>query len=121
MSAKPQCFGLERVSSQDFDLWKHHQASNLKRYGQRRDRHEIIAEILEAARGGVVKTHIMFRARVSYAQLNGYLPLLFEKGFLEKATIQKHRKTTFGIKTSEKGIQFLEDFRLLEDFRIFEK
>jgi len=114
MSAKSRCFDLERVPDQDFDLWKHPQASSLKRCGQRRDRHEILAEILEAARGGVIKTHIMYKARVSYAQLISYLPILLERGFLENAPIQKHRKTMFGIRTSEKGVRFLEDFRLLE-------
>jgi len=114
MSAKPRCFSLERVSSQDFDSWKHSQARTLKRCGQRRDRHEILAEILEAARGGVVRTHIMYKAKVSYAQLTGYLPILLERGFLENATIQKNSKTMFGIRTSEKGVRFLEDFRLLE-------
>jgi len=114
MIAKPRCLSLEKVSGQDFDLWKHPQASTPRRWGQRRDRHEILAEILEAARGGVVKTHIMYKAKISYAQLNGFLPLLLERGFLENASIQKHSKTMFGLKTSEKGVRFLEDFRLLE-------
>ena len=114
MSINSRCFDLERVQSQDLDLLKHPQASALRRPAQRRDRHEILAEILEAARGGAIKTHIMYKARLSYAQLNDFLPLLLEKGFLENATIQKHGKPTFAMITSEKGMRFLEDFRLLE-------
>ena len=114
MSTKPRCFDLQRVSSQNFGLWKHSQTSPVYMCTRRRDRHEILAEILEAARGGAIKTHIMFKARLSYAQLNNFLPLLLEKGFLENATIQKHGKPTFAMITSEKGMRFLEDFRLLE-------
>jgi len=114
MSAKLRCLDLERVSSQELDLWKSPQASTLKRCAQRRDRHEILAEILEAAIGGLIKTHIMYKVKLSYIQLNYYLPILLEKGYLENATVKKHSKTIFVIKTSEKGKQFLEDFRLLE-------
>ena len=81
---------------------------------QRRDRHEIVAEILETARGGAIKTHIMYKAKLSYAQLNDYLPLLLEKGFLENLTILRNRQIKRILKTSEQGEQFLENFRLLD-------
>jgi len=114
MSAKPRCFDLERVSSQDFDLWKHSQASDVKMCAHRRDRHEILAEILEATRGGVIKTHIMYKAKLSYDQLNCYLILLLQKGFVENLTMQRKSRTTLVWRTTEKGMRFLEDFRLLE-------
>ena len=78
--------------------------------GRRRDRHDIIVEILKTALNGKVKTHIMFKARLSYAQLNEYLPRLVEKGFLENQTIRKksfHKKI---FKTTPKGIKLLENF-----------
>jgi len=81
---------------------------------KRRDRHDIVAEILETARGGAIKTHIMYKARLSYAQLNEYLPLLLEKGFLENLTIVKNRQVKNLLKTSEQGEQFLENFRSLD-------
>jgi len=81
---------------------------------KRRDRHDIVAEILETARGGAIKTHIMYKARLSYAQLNEYLPLLLEKGFLENLTIVKNRQVKNLLKTSEQGEQFLENFRFLD-------
>ena len=81
---------------------------------QRRDCHEIIAEILETARGGAIKTHIMYKAKLSYVQLNDYLSLLVEKGFLENLTILRNRQIKHVLKTSEQGEQFLENFRLLD-------
>jgi len=80
---------------------------------KRRDRHEIVAEILETARGGAIKTHIMYKAKLSYAQLNEYLPLLLEKGFLENLTIVRNRQTKHILKTSEQGELFLQNFRTL--------
>ncbi len=80
----------------------------------RRDRHEIVAEILETAKGGAIKTHIMYKAKLSYAQLNDYLPLLLEKGFLKNLTIVRNRQVKHLLKTSEQGEQFLENFRLLD-------
>ncbi len=74
---------------------------------KRRDRHEIVAEILNHARGGKIKTHIMYKAKLSYAQINEYLPLLVEKGFLEDLTIKRKRQILTMYRTTEKGIEFL--------------
>jgi len=77
---------------------------------KRRDRHEIVVAILRSAVDGRVKTHIMYKAKLSYAQLNEYLPLLVEKGFIENIIV-KHRKQYKKIfKTTFKGIKFLESF-----------
>jgi predicted transcriptional regulator len=50
---------------------------------KRRDRHDIVAEILETAKGGVIKTHVLYKAKLSYAQLSEYIRMLLRKGFLE--------------------------------------
>lgn len=81
--------------------------------GRRRDRHEIIVEILKTAMTGKVKTHIMYKARLSYAQLNEYLPRLVEKGFLENHTIKKKRVDKKIFQTTPKGIKLLENFENL--------
>ena len=81
---------------------------------KRRDRHEIVAEILETARGGAIKTHIMYKAKLSYAQLNEYLSWLLEKGFLQNLTIMRNRQMKHILKTSEQGEQFLQNFRMLD-------
>jgi predicted transcriptional regulator len=81
--------------------------------GTRRDRHQIVAEILETARGGSLRTHILFKAKLSYDQLNEYLPLLVEKGFLEDLTIVRNRQTKHLLKTTRQGEQFLQNYRAL--------
>ena len=86
----------------------------MQNMNKRRDRHEIVAEILETARGGAIKTHIMYKAKLSYAQLNEYLPLLVERGFLENLTIMKNRQMKHLLKTSGQGEVFLQNFRLLD-------
>jgi len=80
----------------------------------RRDRHDIVAEILETARGGAIKTHIMYKARLSYGQLNDYLTSLVESGFLENHTIIRNGQVKQLFKTSKLGETFIKNFRTLE-------
>ena len=75
---------------------------------KRRDRHEIVAEILKTARGGKMKTHIMYKAKLSYYQISEYLSLLVEKGFMESLAIKRKRQKVTMYRTTEKGIEFLD-------------
>jgi predicted transcriptional regulator len=68
-----------------------------------RDRIAIVAEILEMARGGVLKTNIMWRAGLSYDMLNGYLGLMMNAKLLDKVPMKK--KVVF--KSTERGMKFL--------------
>ncbi|UCD97264.1 MAG: hypothetical protein JSV35_01575 [Candidatus Bathyarchaeota archaeon] len=69
---------------------------------QRRDRHDIIAEILRTAKGGQKKTYIMYSARLSHSQLKLYLDLLDRNGLLVYDD---------GLyKTTRKGLNFIKDF-----------
>lgn len=77
---------------------------------KRRDRHDIVVEILKTAVEGKIKTHIMYKAKLSYAQLNEYLPLLVDKGFLENTSIKQKRTLKRVYKTTEKGMRFLDNF-----------
>ena len=83
--------------------------------GRRRDRHEIIVEILKTAINGKVKTHIMYKARLSYAQVSEYLPRLVEKGFLENHTVQKKRYSKKVFRTTPKGLRLLENFETMNN------
>ncbi len=71
---------------------------------KRRDRLVIMAEIIGIAKKGISKTHIMFKANLSFSQLNQYLEFLSNSALL--------RKTTFNGKevyrATEKGLEFLE-------------
>ncbi len=76
---------------------------------KRRDRHDIVAEILKTAREGRIKTHIMYKAKLSYSQINAYLQLLLDKGFLENNTVMRKRQTITLYKTTPKGVYFIEN------------
>ena len=80
---------------------------------KRRDRHDIVAEILKTARGGKIKTHIMYKAKLSYSQINEYLNLLIKKGFLENTTIKRKRQIITMYKTTGKGMEFLDHLELI--------
>jgi len=73
---------------------------------KRRDRLYIIAEILAIAKDGSLKTQIMYRANLSFAQLNEYLNFLLKMELLKLNT--KDKKTFY--KTTAKGIKYLENY-----------
>nr|MDO8097988.1 winged helix-turn-helix domain-containing protein [Candidatus Njordarchaeota archaeon] len=74
---------------------------------KRRDKLYIIAEILEIAKDGVLKTQIMYRANLSFTQLNDYLKFMLNKELLEKVTLNEKEF----YKATEKGINFLQRYR----------
>jgi predicted transcriptional regulator len=71
---------------------------------KRRDKLSIIAEILEIAREGTLKTQIMYKANLSFAQLNDYLKFMLKKGLLNKF----HAKEKEVYAATEKGLDFLQ-------------
>lgn len=78
---------------------------------KRRDRLFIIAEILEVAREGVLKTQVMYRANLSFAQLNEYLSLLLDLDLLE--VVKAPEKTIY--KTTDKGLRYLQSYREIRE------
>jgi predicted transcriptional regulator len=87
--------------------------STIELNGKRRDRHDIVAEILKTAREGRIKTHIMYKAKLSYSQINTYLQLLVEKGFLENNTVQRKKRIITFYRTTSKGSQFVENIEFV--------
>ena len=83
---------------------------------KRRDRHDIVAEMLNHARGGKIKTHLMYKAKLSYSQINEYLNLLVEKGFVENIAVKRRRKIVTMYRTTEKGIEFLNRLESMNKF-----
>lgn len=73
---------------------------------KRRDRLYIIAEILAIAKDGSLKTQIMYRANLSFAQLNEYLNFLIKRELLK---VNSDNKKTF-YKTTSKGVKYLENY-----------
>ena len=71
---------------------------------KRRDKLGIIAEILEIARNGTLKTQIMYKANLSFAQLNEYLKFMLEIRLLAK--LNTTGKEVYI--ATEKGLDFLQ-------------
>jgi len=67
---------------------------------RRRVRHDIVIGILEAARHGKLKTHIMKEVKLNFRQIQYYLNQLLSKNFIKK-------EGTF-YRTTEKGLNVIE-------------
>jgi predicted transcriptional regulator len=83
----------------------------------RRDRLLIIAEILNIARRGSLKTRIMYTGNLSFAQLKEYLTLLMDFNLLEVA--KKSQRTVY--KTTDKGLQYLQSYEEIRELLREEK
>ncbi len=71
-----------------------------ERPSRRRARHDIIMEVLKNAKNGIKKTPLMYKASLSFTQIEQYLDALKKAGFItEKSGIWK---------TTEKGLQVIE-------------
>ena len=78
---------------------------------KRRDKLSIIAEILEIAKDGTLKTQIMYKANLSFAQLNDYLKFMMKTSLLTK--FRTGGKDVYT--ATEKGVDFLQrHFELTE-------
>jgi len=78
-----------------------------KNQRKRRDRLYIIAEILDIAKEGTLKTQIMYKANLSFSQLNEYLDFLLNRNLLESKEI--NGKTLY--KTTDKGLKYLDNYK----------
>jgi predicted transcriptional regulator len=70
---------------------------------KRRDKLVIMAEIIDIAKDGALKTQIMFKANLSFHQLTSYLNLLTATNLLAK-TLQDGKEV---YKITAKGTDFL--------------
>lgn len=71
---------------------------------KRRDKLSIIAQILEVAKGGTLKTQIMYKANLSFVQLNEYLEYMQNNQLLSRLEINKKEVYI----ATEKGLDFLQ-------------
>ena len=71
---------------------------------KRRDKLVIMMDIIGIAKKGVSKTHIMFRANLSFSQLNEYLEFLLNHNLI--GVTSEGGRTVY--KPTEKGLEFME-------------
>lgn len=84
---------------------------------RRRDRLHIMAEILEVTIDGVLKTQIMYKANLSFAQLNEYLKVLLDLKLIKVHNTNEKRY----YKTTPKGIRYLQSYREIRELLRTEK
>jgi predicted transcriptional regulator len=82
------------------------ETNNAQPLWNRRDRLGIIAEIIEAAQDGQLKTRIMYMVNLSFSQVNEYLSFLTERGFLD--VHMENGKKFYG--ASAKGSLYVENY-----------
>jgi predicted transcriptional regulator len=79
---------------------------------KRRDKLVIMADILQIARKGALKTQILYKANLSFEQLKQYLNLLTATDMLKK-TRRKQREV---YEATPKGLEFLKTHKEIMDF-----
>ena len=72
----------------------------------RRDRHDIVADLLKGAMFGEKKTILMSKANLSFSQLGGYLDNLLKHGYLEVDGKK--------LKTTKTGLKVIDAYNLME-------
>jgi predicted transcriptional regulator len=78
---------------------------------QRRSNLEIVAEILKIAKKGAKKTRIVYGANMNFKMLDEYLEKLTKAGLIANS------ENNGGlIKTTEKGVEYLQQFYSLQEF-----
>ncbi len=85
----------------------------LKTRFKNRNRLGIVANILTIAKTGALKTHLMYKANLSYTMLRDYLKFLRENELLSESYYPDQKVTLY--KTTDKGIRFLESYVSLKD------
>jgi predicted transcriptional regulator len=75
---------------------------------KRRDQLSVVASIIEAARMGILKTQIMYKANLSFTQLDFYITRLLRKGLIAHYFAGHDMYIT-----TKKGLRFLQQYREL--------
>ncbi|GAH88541.1 unnamed protein product [marine sediment metagenome] len=90
--------------------------------GRRRNRTEIMHDILMTAQDGILRTRLMGGANLSWAMMHELLKVAQDAGFIEEVDIQPphwRKKPTRGWKTTKKGLECAqaihENYKLLQE------
>ncbi len=79
---------------------------------ERRDRLNIMAEIMNVATEKKLKTQIMYMVNLSFSQVKEYVSFLTERGFLQVRV--EHGKKSY--ETTVKGKLYIKNYREMADF-----
>jgi len=87
--------------------------SGFHRSVRKRSDIDIMANILSTAKKGAKKTPIMYRCNLSHSQLQVYLQILCEMGFLASHSKKEGAKLNY-FATTSKGFEFLDAYHALK-------
>lgn len=77
-----------------------------------RNRMEIVANLLSIAEPGTLKTHLMYKANLSYVMITEYLFYLQNAGLIQEIVDKNGTSKLF--QTTSKGLKYLEVYRSLQ-------
>jgi predicted transcriptional regulator len=80
--------------------------------GNRRSEIEILGDILELAMEGIKKTHIQYKANLSFSQLQIFLKFAIEKGLLERV----ESNPNWEYRTTQKGFEVLTLIKEIKEY-----
>ncbi|MFH1972284.1 MAG: winged helix-turn-helix domain-containing protein [archaeon] len=83
--------------------------------GERREKLEIIKDILEAirAKGGTIKpTHLLYKSNLSHDSMKRYVSELMEKGMVDETEEKKTKKYII----TDRGLKFLTQYQQIREF-----
>ncbi len=78
-----------------------------------RGRLDIIADILNAAAGGIKKTHLMFQCNLSFRQMKAYSHFLVRHGLLQVAA-EHEDSNGRSFEATDRGKQYLKVYKSLK-------
>ena len=68
--------------------------------------------IIQGKKGGIKKTHLMYKANLSHNQMKEYLETLMKKGFIEENKEGKNNT----IQITKEGNEFCDKYSQLREF-----
>jgi len=83
--------------------------------GERREKLEIIKDILEAirAKGGTIKpTHLLYKSNLSHDSMKRYVSELMNKGMVDEVEEKKSKKYII----TDQGLKFLTQYQQIREF-----
>jgi len=78
---------------------------------KKRSRAEILADILEVAKNGAKKSHIVYRANLNFKIVKDYLKTLRNSGLIEYAEDEKQLFIT-----TQKGTEYIKHFNAFKEY-----
>jgi predicted transcriptional regulator len=105
--------GSNRVMAELFTTERQERSAIGNSKFKNRNRMEIVANLLTIAKGGALKTHLMYRANLSYLMVTEYLGFLCQSNLIREQVDEEGATKLY--QTTEKGLKYLEVYDTLQE------